>query len=153
MGILANTSWGLGDVGRYLHGEDSWGNVCGRGKNREIDGVNQSGRNMSNNIYEFRMAFSDVRNALDPTNLLNGGGLAATICVSECPNALIECEQLLIYNGYDLNSDVIKNEVCTMTYGVILPHIAVVNRCIPSRLVQVKENKNVFAFISLLKYL
>ena len=136
MGYLSYYSTGAGDPYRYVNGSDSWGNVCGR-NNSIIPGVPQSGKDHRERIYEFHMALSDIRNALNPLSYLKSSNKSAVICVKECPTEMIDCKDLLSKNGYNLSESVISNHVCTMPYDLILPHTDLINRCIPSQLIQV----------------
>uniref|UniRef100_H2Z3L8 Choline transporter-like protein n=1 Tax=Ciona savignyi TaxID=51511 RepID=H2Z3L8_CIOSA len=134
MGYLAQQSINKGDPSRYLYGVDSWGNVCGRKKNVPIPAVTTSGMDRSKHIYEFNMAFSDIKTAADPTRLLTGANGPAVLCVKECPARFIKCEELLANNSYQLEGSVVTERVCTMPYGWILPHVPVINRCVPAQL-------------------
>uniref|UniRef100_F6ZV03 Choline transporter-like protein n=1 Tax=Ciona intestinalis TaxID=7719 RepID=F6ZV03_CIOIN len=132
MGYIAFICIKNGDPSRYLHGVDSWGNICGKKNNEIIPGVNTSGLDRSNYTYELNM-----RLALDPSSLLKTGSGAAVLCVKECPAKLIQCKQLLSDNTYNLSMNVINERICTMPYGWIPAHTHIFNRCVPLQLLQV----------------
>ncbi|XP_002124638.2 choline transporter-like protein 2 [Ciona intestinalis] len=137
MGYIAFICIKNGDPSRYLHGVDSWGNICGKKNNEIIPGVNTSGLDRLEYTYELRMSFSDMRLALDPSNLWKTGSGAAVLCVKECPVKLIQCKQLLSDNTYNLSMNVINERICTMSYGWIPAHTHIFNRCVPLQLLQV----------------
>ena len=140
MGFLSKHSTGLGDPYRYINGSDSWGNVCGRKFNPNISGANLSGMDHSERRYEFHMGLSNIKTALNPISYLMSSKKPARICVSECPTTMMDCTKLLEQNGYhNLSDSAITRHICTMHFGLILPHTTLLNRCIPSQLIQVRK--------------
>lgn len=143
MGFLGYYSFNKGDPYRYLYGSDSWGNVCGRKENPVINGVSQSGMDHSERKFEFHLGLTDIKTALNPISYLQSSEKPAVLCVKSCPVELVDCEDFLAVNGYSLNNlskEYVEKHICTMMYGTILAHKNILNRCIPSRLIQVRTH-------------
>lgn len=87
-----------GAASRLISGYDSFGNTCGQ-KNRPIDGVDLSGRDMRENKYVF---------FLEPCNfdLINRRIKSVALCVSQCPSTQLqtynELKQFALNNGSEL---------------------------------------------------
>ena len=137
MAYLCYYSTGVGDPYRYVNGSDSWGNVCGR-NNSPIGGVRLSGKDHSQRGFAFHMGLSNIKTAMNPLSYLRSNQKPAVICVRECPNDLIDCTELLTQNDYDnIPQTLLDEHICTMPFDLILPHISLLNRCIPKQVVQV----------------
>jgi len=138
---LGSFSIQKGDVGRYIFGVDSWGNVCGREVNTPIPNATHSGLDHSKRPYEFQVVLSNMQMVLNPLDILLKTNAPATLCIKTCPRNATDCDRLLLDNGYNLSDIVIQERVCTMPFGLILPHHPLINRCIPSQIMQVCTKK------------
>ena len=138
-GLITLSTYGFtyGDPQIYMKGYDSWGNVCGKEKNRILPGVSLSGKNQSNNTFVFHMGLSNLNTALDPFKYIRSSNKPAVICVKECPKNITDCRDLLKDSGYLLPESFIKQHVCIMPFGLILSHFDFLKRCIPKQLLQV----------------
>ena len=141
-GNISIACWAVifGDPSRFSNEYDSWGNVCGRKKNLVIEGVNLSGINHSNRTFVFRMGINNLQVALHSRVYVRKyHSHPATICVHKCPEATAsDCRELLKKNGYNLSRAIIENYVCTMLFDIVLPQKTEINRCIPTKLLQVR---------------
>lgn len=140
LGYIAFVSITKGDPGRYIHGVDSWGNVCGRKLNSVFDGVQNSGMDRSNHTKELNLLLSDITLLLNPLKILSNESGTAVICVSHCPSETISnCDNVLRDNGYIVTDPVIKSRLCHMPGGMLASHTSVLNRCVPSQLTGVGQ--------------
>ena len=128
-----------GDPTKFLNEYDSWGNVCGRKNNPAIPGVNLSGIDHSNRSYVFFTGLNNIRPVLKSNIFwLFDQHSAAVLCVEKCPTAEItDCREMLLENGYRLPDELIKKEVCVMLFDIIFSQTVDLNRCIPTKLLQV----------------
>ena len=133
-----------GDPERHFYETDSWGNVCGRKNNQLISGVPLSGLDHSNRTFVFQMGTNNIRAGLKPTIYLYSDPYysSAIICVHKCPKSEItDCRELLKDNGYNLRDKFISEHVCIMLLDMIFPHTIEFNRCIPTKLLQVRVSR------------
>ena len=139
MTALTWESLSRGDPTKFLNEYDSWGNVCGRKNNPAIPGVNLSGIDHSNRSYVFFTSVNNIRPVLKPHVLLRSDQhSAAVLCIKKCPTAEItDCREMLLENGYRLPDELIKKEVCVMLFDIIFPQTVDLNRCIPTKFLQV----------------
>jgi len=128
-----------GDPIKYLKGYDSWGNVCGRMENTPIPGVDFSGRDLSANKYAFHVGLTEYENAVNPIKYYSMKKRSAVICVKECPTTMTNCDELARESGYiNISQEYVDNFICTSSPG-ILAHRPILNRCIPSQILQVRK--------------
>ena len=130
-----------GDISKFVNRYDSWGNVCGRKNNVPIPGVEFSGMDHSNRTYVMFTGDNNIRPVLKPNFFLLADHYpAAMLCLTKCPTSKVtDCHELLIKNGYNLPDELIKKEVCVMLLNIIFPQTVELNRCIPSKLLQVNR--------------
>eukprot|EP00040_Diaphanoeca_grandis_P020047 m.106366 g.106366 ORF g.106366 m.106366 type:complete len:657 (-) comp27715_c0_seq3:398-2368(-) len=99
VGVVYLASWAFtyGKAYRLIHGADSWGNVCGRSDNTVIEGVINSGLDMTDRKHQYY-------------SILGGEGAeATTLCVALCPDDSFSCD-----------SNATSLERCQNDYGVCL---------------------------------
>ena len=122
-----------GEPRRYLLGTDSWGNICGE-KNDKIffENITLSGLDRREYKKQFFFAFLEPKNFLSIYSFLSSYRKFARLCIKECPNKTISCNDLLIQNEYSgLSEEVIRNVICKSSSGLIKPHKNLINKCIP----------------------
>ncbi|XP_076808647.1 choline transporter-like protein 1 [Clavelina lepadiformis] len=139
MGFIAYYSFDKGDIARYTNGVDSWGNVCGRKKNPAVAGARYSGLDHSQRPNQFHFGYKEDTASAPPFYFARSGG-DVIICVKTCSVA-VTCRDLLSQNGYDLNRTDIERVICDERKS-FLPHVTLINRCIPESMVENGVDEN-----------
>ncbi|KAK7929649.1 hypothetical protein WMY93_006044 [Mugilogobius chulae] len=141
-----------GAASRLLYGYDSYGNTCGQ-KNTKIDGVELSGRDMTDNKYVF---------FLEPCkfDLINRKIKSIALCVSQCPSTQLQdlyaVKEFALQNGsnlciYDITPTRYPSypEKCPKLPVPASKSVPIFRRCIPVEVACYAEFiQAFFAFVS-----
>lgn len=108
---------------------DSWGNKCGV-PNVAIDGVPQSGRNMTEQRYTFFFSTISLKKVVQPK--MRADQHYIRLCVKKCPDAAISCNQFVQENGYaSIQSTIDTYNLCEAYQKTILPFETGSYTCVP----------------------
>ena len=139
LATIAVFAFTQGDPARYVHGADSWGNVCGRQSNPAIANALLPGLDHTSRMFSFYFITNDIRIPFNPDIVRSER--FASICVSECETRITECGEMLDRQGYIIDQGLVGRRLCTMLDGLILPQQLYYGSCVPAEIDQASSKR------------